>query len=226
MNYMASCGSNDCSTFDASTAKWFKIEQSGQNDDGTWAQAQISMSNAFLCLTSFLTPEIVAGQPFELTLPENLSPGGYLLRHEIIALQLAVSMGGAEFYPSCTQLLIGGSGNGVPSPTVSFPGAYSDSDPGILAPNVYNPGFVYTFPGGPLSNLASPGAGSSSNDTSPAASGSPSSTPSSVVMPSASSAAPSMSSTPVAAPNPSSVNTCQPGQKKRMVKRHTRFFSH
>lgn len=42
---MASCGSDDCSKFDASQAKWFKIQQSGQNPDGTWAQADISTSN-------------------------------------------------------------------------------------------------------------------------------------------------------------------------------------
>lgn len=45
-------------------------------------------------------------------------------------------MGGAEFYPMCTQVMIGGNGNGVASPTVSFPGAYSDDDPGIYDPDV------------------------------------------------------------------------------------------
>lgn len=45
-------------------------------------------------------------------------------------------MGGAEFYPSCTQVRVSGSGNGAPNATVSFPGAYSDSDPGIFDPNV------------------------------------------------------------------------------------------
>lgn len=45
-------------------------------------------------------------------------------------------MGGAEFYPSCTQVLIGGSGNTQPDITVSFPGAYHDDDPGIYDPDV------------------------------------------------------------------------------------------
>lgn len=71
-----------------------------------------------------------------MTLPNDLAPGGYLIRHEIIALHLATSMGGAEFYPMCTQVTIGGSGSGAPSQTVSFPGAYSDSDPGIYDPTV------------------------------------------------------------------------------------------
>lgn len=41
MNYMAACGGNDCSTFNGSSAEFFKIEQSGQNADGTWAQAAL-----------------------------------------------------------------------------------------------------------------------------------------------------------------------------------------
>lgn len=45
-------------------------------------------------------------------------------------------MGGAEFYPVCVQVNIGGNGNGMPQDTVSFPGAYADDDPGIYDPSV------------------------------------------------------------------------------------------
>ncbi|PSR83810.1 hypothetical protein PHLCEN_2v5624 [Hermanssonia centrifuga] len=139
MTYMASCGSTTCDQFDASGAKWFKIDQLGLKSDGsTWNQADISTNRS----------------TFDVTLPQNLSPGGYLIRHEIIALHLAVTVGGAEFYPMCTQVMIGGNGNGTPQSTVSFPGAYSDTDPGIYDPDIYNPGSNYTFPGGPVSNLA------------------------------------------------------------------------
>ena len=103
------------------------------------------------------------GSPVTLTLPTQVEPGDYLVRHEIIALQLAVSAGGAEFYPSCTQIRVGGSQSGTPNQTVSFPGAYSDTDPGILDPNVYTPGSPYVFPGPPVSNLASPSDMSTSN---------------------------------------------------------------
>ncbi|TCD66356.1 hypothetical protein EIP91_001462 [Steccherinum ochraceum] len=137
MTYMTSCGSTSCDKFDPTNAKWFKIDQLGKKDANTWYQADIQ-----------------SGSAFNVVLPQNLAPGGYLIRHEIIALHLATSMGGAEFYPSCTQVMIGGNGSGSPSPTVSFPGAYSDSDPGIYDPDVYNPGTSYTFPGGPVSNLA------------------------------------------------------------------------
>ena len=34
--------------------------------------------------------------------PIQDAAGGYLARHEIIALHLAMAVGKAEFYPSCT----------------------------------------------------------------------------------------------------------------------------
>jgi Auxiliary Activity family 9 (formerly GH61) len=102
------------------------------------------------------TRHTVNGSPASITLPTQVAPGDYLVRHELIALQLAVSVGGAEFYPSCTQIRVGGSQTGTPNQTVSFPGAYNDNDPGIYDPNVYSPGSPYIFPGGPVSNLASP----------------------------------------------------------------------
>lgn len=98
----------------------------------------------------------MSGKPVSVTLPTNVAPGDYLVRHEIIALHLAVTLGGAEFYPSCTQVRIGGSQTGTPNQTVLFPGAYNDNDPGIYDPNVFTPGADYVFPGPPVSNLASP----------------------------------------------------------------------
>ena len=66
-------------------------------------------------------------------------------------------MGGAEFYPSCSQLRVGGDKTGAPheSDLVSLPGAYSDADPGIYTPNVYNPGFTYIFPGPSIASFIS-----------------------------------------------------------------------
>ncbi|KAL7278180.1 hypothetical protein ACG7TL_008153 [Trametes sanguinea] len=140
--------------FDASGAKWFKVDEAGKKSDGsTWVQQ-----------------DIMNGGTYSMTLPNNIAPGDYLIRHEIIALQLAVSMGGAEFYPSCTQVRVGGNGNGMPNATVSFPGAYSDSDPGIFDPNVYNPGSSYTFPGPPIASFVTDGGnGAATNSSSGAA---------------------------------------------------------
>ena len=80
---------------------------------------------------------IVEGEPANVTIPSNIVPGNYLLRSELISLQLAVSIGGAEFYPACIQLSIGGSGTGAPqsSEVCQFPGCYSDTDPGIYDAN-------------------------------------------------------------------------------------------
>jgi Auxiliary Activity family 9 (formerly GH61) len=115
----------------------------------------------------------VKKEPVFVTLPDDVSQGGYLIRHEIIALQLAVSVGGAEFYPSCIQILVGGSKTGTPNQTVSFPGAYNDNDPGIYDPTVYDQGSPYVFPGPPVSNLASPdsGTGTDVSSGSPATNG-------------------------------------------------------
>ena len=105
-----------------------------------------------------------------VTIPSNLAPGNYLIRHEIIALHLATQRRGAEFYPACTQLRIGGSQTGKPadSELVSFPGAYSDDDPGIYDPDVYNPAVPYQFPGPNVAAFvaASTGGGSSNPNNS------------------------------------------------------------
>ena len=89
--------------------QWFKIAEDGLESDGTWA-----------------TDKMIANKgKVTFTVPSCIEDGQYLLRHEIISLQIAQSPGGAEFYPSCSQLKVGGSGNGTPDKTVSFPGAYS-----------------------------------------------------------------------------------------------------
>ncbi|KAM6495231.1 glycoside hydrolase family 61 protein [Amanita muscaria] len=150
MTYMASCGSTTCDQFNSSNAKWFLIDRVGQSSDGSWAQA-----------------DLMTGALASVKVPSSLAPGNYIMRHEIIALHLAVTLGGAEFYPGCAQLSIGGSQTGVPQPSdlVSLPGAYKDTDPGIFDPNVFDSGATYTFPGPPIASFIS-GASSSGNGTS------------------------------------------------------------
>ena len=98
-----------------------------------------SVSSSRLSHTHLVScPYTVNGATYSTNLPKNLAPGQYLVRHEIIALHLATQEGKAEFYPSCQQINVGGSGTGVPTQDelLSFPGAYSDTDPGIYTPNV------------------------------------------------------------------------------------------
>lgn len=154
--YMASCGDTTCDKFDSTQAvsiilqtnthstdfavqKWFKIDEQGLKKDGTWIQADMSkLLCSFVHSSSSNGIVVVSGTPSKTTLPSNIAPGGYLLRHEIIALHLADSVGGAEFYASCSQINVSGSGTGKPtdSELVSLPGAYTDKDPGIFVPTV------------------------------------------------------------------------------------------
>ncbi|KAI0791898.1 glycosyl hydrolase family 61-domain-containing protein [Abortiporus biennis] len=200
MTYMASCGSTSCDQYDPDgDTKWFKIDQLGKESDGsTWYQQ-----------------DVMQGDAYTITLPSNLSPGGYLIRHEIIALHLATSMGGAEFYPSCTQVMIGGNGNGQPNGTVAFPGAYSDSDPGIYDPNVYDPGSPYVFPGGPLSNLVATDGTMSNGQSSSAA------FPSGTAAPSASPHASSTAGGASPSAQPTSSSSQSGGAQCRLQRRDT-----
>ncbi|KIK96832.1 glycoside hydrolase family 61 protein [Paxillus rubicundulus Ve08.2h10] len=163
IHYMAKCN-GPCSSYDSTNAEWFKISELGlQPDDTTWYQANI-----------------MAGQPANVTIPQTIAPGSFLLRSELISLQLAVSVGGAEFYPACIQLDIGGSGTGAAtsSEECTFPGCYTDDEPGIYDPDIYNPPLTYTFPGPPVAAFV--GGNSSAGGSQPSGSApGPSNTPAS-----------------------------------------------
>ncbi|QRV73302.1 glycoside hydrolase family 61 protein [Ceratobasidium sp. AG-Ba] len=117
---------------DPVTLDFFKIQQTGQKT------------------------EVKSNTNYTVKVPKNITDGEYIIRHEIIALQSAESLGGAEFYPSCFQVNIsGGTGTGSPGPTARFPGAYSATDPGILTPGILEEGFKYQFPGPALFSDAS-----------------------------------------------------------------------
>ncbi|TFY82510.1 hypothetical protein EWM64_g1501 [Hericium alpestre] len=76
------------------------------------------------------------------TLPTALPSGQYLVRMEAIALHVAPTFGGAQFYLSCGQINVTGGGSGTPGPTVE--------EPGILI-NIYDPiPANYTQPGPPV----------------------------------------------------------------------------
>ncbi|EGN94280.1 glycoside hydrolase family 61 protein [Serpula lacrymans var. lacrymans S7.3] len=165
MTYMTPCLNTTCDQYDSTNAMWFKVDEVGlESGNSTWYQQNL-----------------MNGYPANVTIPETLEPGEYLIRHEIIALHLANEMGGAEFYPSCTQVQVKGSQTGGPlaNETVTFPGGYSDTAPGIYDPNIFNtPLDNYVFPGPPIAQFVLDSSGSSSNSSS---SSSPSPTSSSPV---------------------------------------------
>jgi hypothetical protein len=73
---------------------------------------------------------------FTFTIPKNVPSGQYLVRGEQIALHVASTQGGAQFYIGCGQINVVNGGSGKPTDLVSFPGAYKATDPGILL-NIY-----------------------------------------------------------------------------------------
>ncbi|KAK6343848.1 hypothetical protein TWF696_007503 [Orbilia brochopaga] len=96
--------------------KWFKVYEDGYNPStNTWAVDKLIANKGLVTFK----------------LPDCIPSGNYFLRGELIALHGASSNLGAQFYIECAQINIVGGGTANP-PTVSFPGAYGQSDPGIL----------------------------------------------------------------------------------------------
>ena len=136
MAYLAKV--DNAATASASGLKWFKISEDGfDTGNRQWGVDRM----------------MPTGWSY-FNMPKCIAPGQYLLRMEIIALHSAKTRGAAQFYQSCVQINVSGSGTFSPgSQTVSFPGAYKADDPGILV-NIYgltgtpdNAGKPYKAPG-------------------------------------------------------------------------------
>ena len=135
MVYMCKVGASFASS-DGSSNCWFKIDEaglmSGTLAKGNWGLGQVLKTNQW---TS--------------TIPANLAPGNYLIRHELLALHQANT---PQFYPECAQIVVTGSGTAQPSGEylVKFPGAYKQNDPGVMV-DIYSsqaPSITtYTIPG-------------------------------------------------------------------------------
>ncbi|KAG8807065.1 hypothetical protein FRC17_004665 [Serendipita sp. 399] len=107
--------------------KWFKIYEDGLTSDGRWAVERLIDNKGKV----------------NFKIPTCIPNGDYFMRVELIALHGAgsskglMASPGAQFYMECAQIRISGGGSANP-PTVNFPGAYGQSDPGILI-NIYYP---------------------------------------------------------------------------------------
>ncbi|KAF2252649.1 lytic polysaccharide monooxygenase [Trematosphaeria pertusa] len=117
--YMAKV--DDAAKADGKGLKWFKVAQDGLDGSGKWGVDRMISSGGWV----------------DFTMPSCVAPGQYLLRAEIIALHSATKPSQAQFYVGCAQIKVSGSGTSTGSQTVSFPGAYSAQDPGILV-NIYD----------------------------------------------------------------------------------------
>ncbi|MCJ1448617.1 MAG: hypothetical protein MMC23_009134 [Stictis urceolatum] len=133
INYIAPCN-GECTAAAAGNLLWTKISQQGlitPGGSGTWA-----------------TDELIAQGNFTstVTIPKNLKAGNYVIRHEIIALHGAESDNGAQNYPQCINLKVGGSGTMSPPTGTAGTKLYTRTDPGILF-NLYTNPTTYPFPG-------------------------------------------------------------------------------
>ena len=114
---------------------------------GSWTK----IAHDGLSGTQWAVDKLIANKgKHSVTIPSNLKAGNYLFRAEIIGLHEAEtnynsnSARGAQFYPSCSQIKVTGSGTKSPPGGVNFPGTYAATDAGILF-NIYsNPVKAYT----------------------------------------------------------------------------------
>ncbi|KIP03690.1 carbohydrate-binding module family 1 protein [Phlebiopsis gigantea 11061_1 CR5-6] len=176
MSYLAQIP--DATQTDVTGLKWFKIWEDGLDvSDQTWGVDRMIANKGKVTFT----------------IPSCIPAGQYLLRHEMIALHAANSYPGAQFYLECAQLQITGGGSTQPA-TVSFPGAYSGTDPGVKI-NIYQTLSNYTIPGPAVFSCDGSSAPSSATASQPVSSSSVVSHSSSV----ASSSAPAASTAAAAA---------------------------
>ena len=137
LDYLAPV-SGDFASIDKESLEWVKVDAGGLisgSNPGTWATDQLIANN----------------NTWSMTLPSDLAPGKYVLRHEIIALHAAGQPNGAQNYPQCVNLEVSGSGSASPSggePATQF---YTPNDPGILF-NLYAQFDSYPIPGPPVWN--------------------------------------------------------------------------
>jgi cellulase len=102
---------------------WFKIFENGYD-----------MNKKTFCVTTLIANKGL----MQVTIPNDIAPGNYLLRGEILALHEAYRENGVQPYVDCAEITITNSKGNVKPSTVTFPGAYSPKDPGILI-NIYDP---------------------------------------------------------------------------------------
>ncbi|KAF3914862.1 Endoglucanase-4 [Dactylellina cionopaga] len=121
----------DAKTADGS-GPWFKV----------YAEGLISGYNAGYWATDRMNDN--CGK-VNVIIPTGLAPGNYLVRAEVIALHAAFQPNGAQFYITCYQINVTGSGSASPS-GVLLPGAYSPTDPGIYW-DLYRSYDSYPLPG-------------------------------------------------------------------------------
>jgi len=112
----------------ATSGSFFKVAEDGYT--GTTASWGTEILNANCGKKAF-------------TVPKSIASGDYLVRAEVLALHAGA--GNPQPYITCFQVKVTGGGSANPA-GVSFPGAYSLSDP-IFSKAIYDSSFKYVSPG-------------------------------------------------------------------------------
>jgi cellulase len=133
LDYLASCGESGCETVEKTDLKFFKISEGGLID-GSSAPGHYAADEL-----------LENGKGWLVQIPENVKPGFYVLRHEIIALHSSHEENGAQNYPQCINLEITGSGTEEPEGTPGME-LYKPDDAGIFF-NIYRSLNSYPIPG-------------------------------------------------------------------------------
>ncbi|KAI1307075.1 lytic polysaccharide monooxygenase [Xylaria venustula] len=138
MDYLASCGGNQtCEKVDKNDLNFFKISELGLLDG-----KNITAGPGGLWATDLL---IANNNSWIVEIPQQIKPGFYVLRTEIIALHNASNEIGSQNYPQCLNIAIVGNGTVLPSGT---PGKklYDPNDPSVHL-NIYEGLSTYKIPG-------------------------------------------------------------------------------
>lgn len=157
MSYLAPCpaeAADGCASVDKTKLSFSKIDNSypalvseADGPPGTWAtDVLISSNNSWL-----------------LEIPPALTPGAYVLRHEILALHYADRPDGAQNYPQCVNLWVMPAGNATPTAGgelvldhgVEATEFYRADDPGVYI-DIYKSLSTYIIPGPTVISGAAP----------------------------------------------------------------------
>lgn len=118
---------DSAATADGSSS-WFKINETGPDLTGEY-------------------PKWTYVDAYSTTIPSCLAPGDYLIRIEHLAIFGVATRLVPQFYVSCAQIKVTGSGTKTFS-GVKIPGHVSATDPGMTVYDVYSRDFKnYTIPG-------------------------------------------------------------------------------
>ncbi|KAF2159626.1 lytic polysaccharide monooxygenase [Zasmidium cellare ATCC 36951] len=146
INYLAAVD-GQFSAVSKGDLQWFKIAEEGLIDGSTapgkWATDTLIANN----------------NTGSLTIPSDIKPGKYVLRHEIIALHSAGTEDGTQNYPQCINVEVTGSGTASPcadgtATCKTGTELYTSTDAGILV-NIYQSLASYEIPGPALYGAAS-----------------------------------------------------------------------